>query len=274
MFDIRARTALVTGASAGVGLAVAQRLLQFGANVALCARDPERLSAAAESLRAPQRVLALPWDVADIERAPELLARIGERFGSLSILVNNAGVNHRGDFATLEPAQVAAIIDLNLRAPMILSRLALPMIRASGQGAIVNIASLAGRVPLAHEACYSASKFGLRAFSLSLAQELAGSGVSASVVSPGPIDTGFIMDAIDEVPDIVFSQPMSSAAEVAEAVLACIRDGRPERALPVASGILSHIAYLFPWLAQRLKPTLEARGRRAKAVYRARRAAS
>jgi hypothetical protein len=271
MFDIRARTALVTGASAGVGLAVSRRLLQFGANVVLCARDPDRLAEAASALNAPQRVLALPWDVADTGRAPDVLDHIRERFGSLSILVNNAGVNHRGDFASLEPAQLAAVIDLNLRAPMILTRLALPMIRSSGQGAIVNVASLAGRVPLAHEVSYSASKFGLRAFSLALAQELAGSGVSASVVSPGPIDTGFIMDAIDEVPDIVFSQPMSTAEEVAEAVMACIRDGRPERALPVASGVLSHIAYLFPWLAERIRPALEARGRRAKAIYRARR---
>lgn len=271
MFDIRGRTALVTGASAGVGLAVARRLLQFGANVVLCARDEARLGAAAEGLKAPQRVLALPWDVADTARAPELLERIRAHFGGLSILVNNAGVNHRGDFASLEPRQVSAVIELNLRAPMVLTSLALPMIRAGGHGAIVNVASLAGRVPLAHEACYSASKFGLRAFTLALAQELAGSGVSASVVSPGPIDTGFIMDAIDEVPDIVFSQPMSSAEEVAEAVMACIRDGRPERALPVASGVLSHIAYLFPWLAERIRPALEARGRRSKAVYSARR---
>ncbi len=270
MRDVAGRTALVTGGSAGVGLAVAARLLQFGAKVVITARDSARLEAAAAQLGAPDRVLALPWDVADSDAAPAVLEAVQARFGGLQVLVNNAGVNHRGDFAELTAAQVAQVIDVNLRAPMVLTRLALPIMRRSGEGAIVNIASLAGRVALPGEVSYCASKFGLRGFTLALAEELTGSGISASLVSPGPIDTGFIMAGIDHVPDLVFSQPMSTAAEIAELVLACIRDGRHERAHPVVSGWLSNAAYLLPGLRRLLRPALERRGRRAKAFYRAR----
>jgi hypothetical protein len=94
------------------------------------------------------------------------------------------------------------------------------------------------------------------------------------VVSPGPISTGFILDDIDGVPDLVFSQPMSSAEQVAELIVRCVRDGKAERALPVLSGWLANLAYLCPPLARALRPALERRGRRAKASYRARRTGS
>jgi short-subunit dehydrogenase len=94
------------------------------------------------------------------------------------------------------------------------------------------------------------------------------------VVSPGPISTGFILDDIDGVPDMVFSQPMSTAEEVADLIVRCARDGRAERALPMISGWLANVAYLLPPLARVLRPAMEGRGRRAKAAYRARRSGS
>lgn len=270
MREIAGHTAFVTGGSAGVGLAVARRLLQFGANVAITARDPGRLAEAAAQLGSPERVLAIPWDVADTAGAQAVLDAVLARFGALHILVNNAGVNVRGNFRDLALEDVAQVIDVNLRAPVLLSRLVLPLLQRAGEGAIVNVASLAGRVALPGEVSYCASKWGLRGFTLALAEELAGSGITASVVSPGPIDTGFIMDGIDHVPDLVFSQPMSTPEEIADLVLACILDGRPERAHPRVSGWLANMASLMPWLRRLLLPALERRGRRAKAVYRAR----
>jgi short-subunit dehydrogenase len=157
---------------------------------------------------------------------------------------------------------------VNLRAPIVLTRLALPYLRKSGGGAVVNVASLAGQVPLPHEATYSATKFGLRAFTYALADELRGSGITASVVSPGPIDTGFIWDDLENVPDLVFSQPMSSPEQVAAAVLDCAADGRVERSLPRVSGWLATAGYLFPALPRAVRPLLEAQGRRAKARHR------
>jgi hypothetical protein len=268
--EIAGKTVLITGGSAGVGLAAARRFLQFGARVAITGRDAERLRGAVRQLGSAERVLPITWDAGDVGRASAVFTEVEQHFGALHVLVNNAGCNHRGTFENLDPGDVLHVLDINLRAPLALTSAALPFMRRAGCGAIVNVASLAGRTPLPHSAVYGATKFGLRAFTLALTEELAGSGITASVVSPGPISTGFILDEIDEVPDLVFSQPMSSAEEVADLIVACARDGRAERALPVVSGWLANAAYLLPWLRRAIRPAMERRGRRAKAVYRAR----
>lgn len=274
MFEVRGKTVIVTGGSAGVGLAAARRFLQFGANVAITGRSAERLEIAARELGSAERVMTVAWDVVDTDRAEEVFADVEERFGGVNVLVNNAGCNHRGALENVSLQQMAQIVDTNLRAPLLLTRAVLPFIRRAGGGAVVNVASLAGRMPLPHEATYSATKFGLRGFTLAIAQELEDSGITASVVSPGPIETDFILSDLDNMPDIVFSQPMSSPEEVAELILACVRDGKAERALPVLSGWLTNAGYLVPAMMRRLGPMLARRGRRAKAHYRARGGAS
>jgi short-subunit dehydrogenase len=140
--------------------------------------------------------------------------------------------------------------------------------RRAGGGAIVNVGSLAGRTPLQGAATYAATKAGLRAFSWSLADEVRGTGIAVGLVSPGPINTGFIMDDMDQVEDIVFSQPMSSAEQVAEAVYKLARGELVEIPLPTASGWLTTLSYLLPRLRRLLRPVLYRKGRRAKEKYR------
>jgi short-subunit dehydrogenase len=263
------KTVVVTGASSGVGAAVARRFAAEGAKVVLAARSAEALEQVAKEIG--QAALAVPTDVADPAAAAALLEKAEWAFGGLHVLVNNAAVNHRGPVEEMDPGNLAQIVDVNLRAPVVLTRLALPHIRKAGGGAIVNVASIAGQVPLPGEATYSATKFGLRGFSYALADELRGSGITVSVVSPGPLDTGFLLDDLEEAPDLVFSQPMSSADQVAALVLDCAADGRVERTLPQLSGKLATMGYLFPALARALRPLLEAQGRRTKAKLRARR---
>ena len=205
----------------------------------------------------------LPLDVADNEQLADAVQQTVEHFGALDGVVNNAGAHFRGDFRERTAAEIATMADVNFRAPLVLSSLALPHLQASG-GFIVNVASLAGKLPLDGAATYSATKFGLRAFTFALAAELQDTGVRVSVVSPGPIDTGFIMDDIDEVADIVFSQTMCSADDVAEMILACAQDGRRERAFPQLGAMLGTLGYLFPQLRRRLKPLLSEKGRRVK----------
>ena len=267
------KVVIVTGASVGVGEACARFFAQEGANVVLAARSENIISDLAVELTegAPKSIdshsIAIKTDVAKLRDCERLIEQTISMFGRIDILVNNAGYNARGDVAECDLDSMDQIIDVNLKGPIRLTKLALPHLLTSPKAAVINVASLAGRFPLEGEATYSCSKFGLRAFSLALAEELDGTPVSVSLVSPGPIDTGFIMGHIEDVPDLVFSQPMSNAEDIAKAVLACAEDGVRERAIPAASGVLATAGYLMPALRKVAKPVLLRAGAKAKKRY-------
>lgn len=262
MKTLKDKTIIITGASLGVGLATAQTFHKLDANVVLIARREGPLVEAAQGMA---RSLVLPLDVSDEVACEQAIAKTLEHFGGLHGLVNNAGAHFRGPLLERSASEIATMVDVNLRAPLVLSRLILPHLVKQDEGFIVNVASLAGKVPLDGAATYSATKFGLRAFTYALAQELQHSRVTASVVSPGPIDTGFIMDELDEVEDIVFSQEICTAQDVADMILACALDGQLEREYPKLGGKLATLGYLIPKLRQALKPQLAKKGRRVKA---------
>jgi len=260
------KTVLVTGASSGVGAAAARLFAAEGARVVLAARTAGALDAVAKEIGA--NALAIPTDVSDPEQIRALVEGTVQATGAIHVLVNNAGYNHRGPVAECDAAELGRIVDVNLRGPILLTRFALPILKQQQRASIVNVASIAGQIPLPEEATYSATKFGLRGFSMALAEELRGSSVRVSIVSPGPIETGFITRDLDAVPDLVFSQPMSSAEQVARAVVECAVDGQLERTIPRLSGILATAGYLVPELPRLLRPLLEQQGRRAKERYR------
>ena len=271
--DFNEKTVVITGGSEGVGAAAARRFAAAGANIVLVARTKKNLDIIAEELNGEASVLTVAMDVTDVDACVNMLKKARFEYGGVHVLVNNAGYHARGPVADMEPDDLGRMIDVNLRAPIVLSRLALPMIRESGGGAIVNVASLAGCTPVPGAATYSASKFGLRAFSFALGEELEGSGVKLAVVSPGPISTGFILDDIDSVTDLTFSQPMSSAEQVADEIHRICGGSRRERAMPPASGWLATIGYLFPPLRKLLLPTLKRKGKRVKRQLKAEMAA-
>jgi hypothetical protein len=256
------RVALVTGASSGIGLAVAEALVGRGMRVVMVARTAATLEREASRLGP----FAVPWrlDVADLGALAKLPGDVKTRLGRLDVVVNNAGVHHRGPALQRTPAELAEMVHVNLAAPIVLSRAAAPELPKGG--VIVNIASLAGMVPLPDAATYSATKAGLRFFTRALAVELPH--LRISTVSPGPVDTGFLSD-VDHVSDMVFSQPMSGAGEVAAAVVRCLDLPSTEIALPWASGKLATLGYLSPALQAALRPALARRGARAKARYKA-----
>jgi short-subunit dehydrogenase len=264
------KTIIVTGASSpvGIGASVARQFARRGAQVVLAARGREGLERVASQVRdAGGKAQVVPTDLTDPDACERLVAETLDAHGGLDVLVNNAGFNRRGPVIDQDPRDLAQIIAVNLVAPILLTRIALPALRVR-RGAIVQVGSIAGQVPLDDEAAYSASKHGLRAFSFALREELARTGVSVSVVSPGPVDTGFLRDDIDSVPDVVFANPMSSADEVAELVLACAADGRRERTIPVQTGVLARVAAAVPKLSRLVKPVMARKGRAKKARYR------
>ena len=264
--DANGRVAIVTGASSGIGLAVARKWTAGGGSVALVARTRKKLEEIASQL-GTSRAAAFPLDVADLSALEALPARVVERFGRLDVVVNNAGVNHRGPMTKRTTKELQETIVVNLIAPITLTRAAIDVM-ASG-GSIVNVASVAGMVPVPGEAAYSASKAGLRAFARAIADEVGERGVHVGNVCPGPVDTGFFGD-IDEVPDLVFSQRMSTPEDIADAVLECIRSRRAEITVPREAGPLATFAYVFPAVAKRIRPALERRGAAAKRAYAAR----
>ena len=268
------KTVIITGGSEGVGAAAARMFAKAGANLMLVARNKKNLEATAETLRDMTRVEIFPMDVSDDEACADLFKKAQFEFGRVDVLVNNAGYHARGLVKDVPAADLGRIIDVNLKAPIVLSRLAVPFMQEAGGGAIINVASLHGRLASVGATTYSASKFGLRIFSLAMHEETRDSGIKIAVVSPGPIDTGFIMENIDDVDDIVFSQPMSTADDVAQAILDLCGNTVREQAMPVSSGILTTLAYLAPWLGRFLRPMLEKKGARVKARLKAERKAT
>jgi hypothetical protein len=263
------RTAVITGASSGVGAAAARIFAEEGARVVLAARTASALESVAKEIG--ERAVVVPTDVSDPEQARRLIELAVEAGGGIDVLVNNAGFNHRGPIVDADPSELAQVVDVNLKAPILLTALAMPHLLRRPRANVVNVASIAGQIPLPDEATYSATKFGLRGFSLAIAEELRETNVRVSLVSPGPIDTGFLTHDIDTVPDLVFSQPMSTAEEIGQAVVECAHDGVRERTIPRLSGVLATAGYLVPALPRLLRPLLEQQGRRGKAKFRAER---
>jgi short-subunit dehydrogenase len=262
---LKDKTVVITGGSDGIGAAAARLFADAGANLMLVARSKKNLEVIAAELRDKTRVEIFAMDVTDADACVDLFKKTDYEFGRVDVLVNNAGFHARGAVRDVPAEDLGRIIDVNLKAPIILTRLALPYLEDAGGGAVINVASLHGRLASAGATTYSSSKFGLRIFSLALRQELEGSGIKVAVVSPGPVDTGFIMENLADVDDIVFSQPMSSAVEVGQAIVDLCSNNLAEQAMPRSSGFLTTAAYLMPWLRKWLKPMFVRKGARVKA---------
>ena len=267
--NFKDKTVIITGGSKGVGAACAMAFAKQGANVVIAARGRRELDLIAVKLRTMTKVLVMPMDVADADACRNLLKKAQFEFGAIHVLINNAGYHARGPFEAVDPEDLAKMVDVNLKAPIILSRLALPFLREAGEGVIINVASLAGMIGVPNAAGYSATKAGLRTLTFALFEELQGSGIKVAVVSPGPIDTGFSMSDVDVVSDLTLSQPLSTAAEVADEILAICSNDNREKAMPTLSGFLATLSNLFPGIARLLRPVLEKKGRRVRRTLKA-----
>jgi 3-oxoacyl-[acyl-carrier protein] reductase len=189
---LEGKVALVTGASRGIGLAIARSLAGLGAKVALCARDPQRLEKAAAALKdTGLSVAAIPADVRNANEIAPLVRRVEQSLGAIEILVNNAGI---GIFAPVQEASEAnwdSVLDTNLKAVFLLTKEVAPgMIQRRG-GHIINIGSLAGKSAFPGGAIYCASKWGLLGFTQCAAEDLRPYGIRVSAVLPGSVATDF-----------------------------------------------------------------------------------
>ena len=225
-------TALVTGASSGIGAAFAERLARDGYDLIVVARRRERLAALAERLRAEHggAVDTLP---ADLSRPGELAAveqRIAEAGAALALLVNNAGFGAYMPFQDLDPDRAEELIRVQVVAVTRLTRAALPGMLARGQGAIINVSSrlaFSGPLsspPLPRRATYAAAKAFINTFTQILADELAGTGVQVQALCPGVVETEF-HDLVQIDRSRLHTLPMMAPVELVDASLAGLRLG-------------------------------------------------
>ena len=212
------RTAVVTGASRGIGLATARRLHEAGARVVMLARGQEALSARARELG--RRAVAVRCDLADRDATREAAGRILAEHGAPDVVVNNAGLFAIAPVEETSVGDFAATLETNLVAPFAVARTFLPAMRARGSGHLVTIGSIADRATFPGNGAYAASKYGARALHEVVRAELRGSGVRATLVSPGPTDTA-LWDPIDPDSREGFTPraAMLDADAVADAVL-------------------------------------------------------
>src|SRR5215216_5051614 len=189
---LKDKSALVTGASSGLGRATAISLARAGADVALVARSAEELeSAKAEVAKTGCRALTLPTDLAREEETSATVERTVEEFGRIDVLVNAAGTDVPGTVEELAVEGWDHTLAVNLRAPFLLSKAAFPRMRKAGGGLIVNISSVAGKKGWANASAYCASKFGLTGFTQALADEGKAYGIRAIVLYPGAMATSW-----------------------------------------------------------------------------------
>jgi 3-oxoacyl-[acyl-carrier protein] reductase len=225
MTGLERKVALVTGASGGIGAAVARSLAGEGIRVGLASRRGLDLGIA--------EAVAEPCDVRDAAAVEAFAGRVAERFGGIDILVANAGVGAYGPFLELDPVHLEEMIDVNVKGTLYAVRAALPHLLKSDGADIVTVASEAGRRGLPYEAVYCASKFAQVGFTRALDHELREHGIRCTNVCPGGVATGFAMGR-GRTPDMPELAGMMSAEDVAAAVLFVLTRPRNHRILEMA----------------------------------------
>ena len=227
MYDLNYKSALVTGASGGIGSAIARKLHAAGAKVALSGTRQEPLERLAEELG--ERAYILPCNLSDMAAVEVLPKQAIETLGSLDILVNNAGITRDNLFMRMSDEEWQSVIDVNLTATMKLCKGALRGMMKSRWGRIINISSIVGATGNPGQGNYAASKAGMVGMSKSLAYEVASRGITVNVVAPGFIATAMTDKLADDRKEAILAQipagRMGAAEDIASAVAFLASDG-------------------------------------------------
>jgi short-subunit dehydrogenase len=238
---------VVTGASRGIGRAVAEAAARKGARVGLIARAKDDLEAVLASISG-RGTIAMA-DVGDRHQVTEAIAAIEDALGPIDVLVANAGIGAYGTFASIDVEEVERLLQVNYLGTVYALKAVLPGMLERQRGHLVVIASVAGRFGVAMEAAYSASKFAQIGMAEGLAVELAPHGIGVSIVDPGIVDTEFFETRGHRV-DTPFPKPIS-AERVAEATIRAVERGRAETFVPGWFKAAVAVRHLAPSLFQR-----------------------
>jgi NAD(P)-dependent dehydrogenase (short-subunit alcohol dehydrogenase family) len=230
--DIQGKVIIVTGASSGIGLAIARKLTDEGARVVLAARNKERLR---EVERELDGSMAMPTDVTSADQATTLIGRTVGELGRMDVLVNSAGRAMAKPVELIGLDEYRDVLELNVVAPLRLMQLAIPQMRQRGGGAIINVSSQASTKYIPFIAGYASTKFALNNLSLTAREELAKDNIIVSIIKPGIVDTDFGKHTPSPEPDSLRRAPegtllphVIAPGTVAAGVCELIRSGAPE----------------------------------------------
>lgn len=246
--QLQAKTVLLTGASGGIGQALADELARQGAKLGLVGQRAEPLHALRDRLLAEgHEAIAITADLTQAEGRESVLREMQKSFGGIDLLINNAGIQEFIEVADQDPQMMERILKVNTVAPMQLIRAVLPDMLQRGQGRIVNVGSTFGSIGFACFASYSASKFALRGFSEALRRELAGSGVEVTYVAPRAVRTKLNSAAVHRMADAV-KMNMDEPLWVAGQIVRAIRKDKQEVYLGFPESLFVRINSLLPRL--------------------------
>ena len=251
--QLQNKVAIITGASEGIGKAIAERFVREGARVVLAARSEGKLRELAARLE-EGRALVVPTNVADPAQVERLVQQTAEKFGGIDILVNNAGFGLYSPCHEMNWEHFREMWEVNFFGPVRLTLVALPHLRER-RGAVVNISSVAGKIPLPYMGAYCASKFALNTISSSMRMELKQAGVRVVVVLPGRVATQFHTVAYRDGNNLpgVFRRRLSegvSAEKVAEVTLRALLRGGREVVVPARLRVAMGLRALMPGVAE------------------------
>ncbi|MCG6155764.1 SDR family NAD(P)-dependent oxidoreductase [Rubinisphaera margarita] len=195
-YDFEGKTVLITGGSRGLGLVLARQLADAGARIVISARHEDDLDRAGRELRERgAEVACVRWDVTDCEQVVQMVDEINSRFGAIDVLINNAGVIQAGPVESMTLEDYDDAMKTHFYGPLYVTEAILPQMRARGEGRIVNISSIGGRIAVPHLLPYTASKFALVGYSMGLRAELLQDGITVTTICPGLMRTGSVRNA-------------------------------------------------------------------------------
>ncbi len=242
---------ILTGACGGIGSEIAHLLLNEEAQIVLVERDAKKLDDLADELllnnKAENRIITVVADVSLESDRQKIIDKALSTFGSIDVLINLAGVMSFNQFSQESPETTDTLFQVNVMAPMHLTKMIIPHMVERGSGQVINIGSIFGSISFAWFATYSATKFALRGFSEALRRELDGTGVSVSYIAPRAVRTPFNSELITQMCEQLKTK-MDDPVKVAEEIVRSIKNSTKEKYLGFPEKIFVRINSLFPRL--------------------------
>jgi short-subunit dehydrogenase len=253
------KVVVITGAAGGIGAATAKMFSNAGATIVLADIDAEGLDRIASKLS--PKPLTVRCDVAKLDDVKDLLNQAVSQKGRIDVLINNAGIIRPNDLENVSYDAIRSQIEVNLMSVIYGSKEVIPIMKAQGSGHIVNICSLGGIVPEPGSSIYSATKFGVRGLSLTIALEVKKYNVHVSIVCPDSVETPMLKyEAECGISGLTFANKALQPEDVAKVIMHAVRKKRLEVYVPYIEGLLCKVGLTFPWLLKYVIPIMEKQG--------------